>query len=571
MCSFIILNFCKNLKIIINKNILLAFLIFSVNSYCFACCDLFKKCFPCCCDGTKHDDEKGNNNQKNNISTQPQQQNNQNELNKNDENDNNNENNNNNNEDSNKEEDNKQNKKKGENGDSNEKLFIDNLRKVEFFNKEINNKTPTNRNFFKCEFTQKEKIKILLNDIKKEDRVFIQSDTEGKLFNILYGLFIAGVLTDIDQNNKIYYNDEDGTFGNKKTNMFIYKVTVNENFKGTYIHCGDIVDRCGNKGGCIMSLLYLLYVKSKLKDRIKLICGNHEIAVEHACNDSWCEKNKIMKIVKNSIINDYLKYFDTIKIGNTDFIITHKELLKQDINVLRALKDKIKDEDISNNNIEKIKHVVEIFNDYSNNISYKNDDNNSFDTISGYLEHFNKIFKWAAKSFDQELEKITEKNINIKIDKASFSIFLNYHNYTIYDNLKSDFVLADFFNHCRHYRVENEKEQFKCSIFYVHEDYKIIRCLSDHSNSFKNQICGHVHYKPEECYIKDCGILNVDNASIDCSANPFYLSNGSNNYFPKMNLHVIDKTKGIENDKVIVIINKIGENFRILDKVYEEA
>jgi len=226
-----------------------------------------------------------------------------------------------------------------------------------------------------------------VNKVNEEDMVFIQSDTEGKVFNIISTLQIAKII-DINNPITVYYNFNNGKFEKEKSeNSFELKLfEVNKNFKGTYIHLGDIVDRCTGNHQCIKSLLYLLYIKQELGDKVKLICGNHELTdYGHPLNPgSDCCKNikhLITLIVFRAISNGQIKYLDKISIGTRtpDYILTHKVIYKQDIDQIKYfLKNKMKEKkdlkdcdiydliDVVNDNFKK--YFTDFFNININNI-----------------------------------------------------------------------------------------------------------------------------------------------------------------------------------------------------------
>lgn len=73
-----------------------------------------------------------------------------------------------------------------------------------------------------------------VNKVNEEDRIFIQSDTEGKVFNIISALQIANIIY-INNPITVYYNFYNGNFEkNKSENSIELKLfEVNKNFKGT--------------------------------------------------------------------------------------------------------------------------------------------------------------------------------------------------------------------------------------------------------------------------------------------------------------------------------------------------
>ena len=205
-----------------------------------------------------------------------------------------------------------------------------------------------------------------VNKVKEEYRIFIQSDTEGKVFNINSTLQIAKII-DINKPINIYYNFENGKFENNKSeNSICLKLfAVNKNFKGTYIHLGDIVDRCTGNHQCLKSLLYLLYLKQELGEKVNLICGNHELTDYFKCGNVNCDccydiRDYITLIVFKAISNGQIKYLDKIKIGTTDYILTHKIIYKKDIDQIKYfLKNKMNEKtDLKNYDIIQLINVV---------------------------------------------------------------------------------------------------------------------------------------------------------------------------------------------------------------------
>ena len=293
-----------------------------------------------------------------------------------------------------------------------------------------------------------------VNKVNEEYRVFIQSDTEGKVFNIISALQIANII-DINKQITVYYNFNNGNFEkNKSENSIELKLfEVNKNFKGTYIHLGDIIDRCNGDHQCFKSLLLILYIKQELGDKVKLICGNHELMYYNGqnfceCYDSDSDKriNFITRLIcLTAISKGQIQYLDKIKIGNTNYILTHKVLYEQDIDQIKLfLKETMKEEkDLKDYDIYNLIDVVnDNFKRYFCGIFYNYDKNKTNSKIIKYTELFN--------------------------------------------HLSNTIVVGDRFDEVGGYKI----------------------CL-------ENQICGHDHHKIEECYIKDKNILFVDNYSFD--------------------------------------------------------
>ena len=212
-------------------------------------------------------------------------------------------------------------------------------------------------------------LKNIIDEVKnvnEENRVFIQSDTEGKVFNIISTLQIANII-DVNKPITVYYNINNGKFENDKSeNSIELKLfKVNKKFKGTYIHLGDIVDRCTGNYQCLKSLLLLLYIKQELEDKVKLICGNHELTDYFKLGNRGCDccyniRNLITLIVFKAISKGQIKYLDKIKIVTTDYILTHKVLYKEDINKIKYfLKNKMEEKkDLKDYDIYKLIDIV---------------------------------------------------------------------------------------------------------------------------------------------------------------------------------------------------------------------
>ena len=312
----------------------------------------------------------------------------------------------------------------------------------------------------------KNKLKYVLDEISKIEeynRIFIQSDTEGKKFNILSMLQIAGII-DINKPITVYYNIYTGNFNESSINEDDIEVKffeVNKNFKGTYIHLGDIVDRCNGEDGCIYSLLYLLYVKKILSDKIKLICGNHELNYYDIQDECMCcryKKNVILKIIFRAISEGEIKYFDSIEIGGIKYILTHKVVSSLDIGKIKSF--------IKDNVTDKI-------------------DLGKFD-FYGLMEYVNNIFKNKFREYIERNKDNFEKLETY--DLISFS--------KDYDQASNGFIVNS----------------------YRSTDLDFIKSYKGYFLS--NQICGHDHHYIYNCYIPTSNILYVDNYSSDVNNNP---------------------------------------------------
>ena len=247
------------------------------------------------------------------------------------------------------------------------------------------------------------KLKDIVNEVKKvneEDRIFIQSDTEGKVFNIISTLQIAKII-DINKPITVYYNFNNGNFEkNKSKNSIELKLfEVNKNFNGTYIHLGDIVDRCTGNHQCLKSLLFLLYIKQELGDKVKLICGNHELTDyfrlgNPGCNCCYNVRDIITLIVFRAISNGQIKYLDKIKIGTPDYILTHKVLYKEDIDQIKHfLKNKMEEKkDLKNYDIYQLIDVVnDNFKKYFTNFFNIKDNLDIYEYSYFYDQLYNQI------------------------------------------------------------------------------------------------------------------------------------------------------------------------------------
>ena len=253
---------------------------------------------------------------------------------------------------------------------------------------------------YKININKLKKVIDEVNKVNEEDRVFIQSDTEGKVFNIISTLQIADII-DINNQIEVYYNFENGKFENikSKNSIKLKLFKVNKNFKGIYVHLGDIVDRCTGNYQCLKSLLLLLYIKQELGDKIKLICGNHELTdYGNAFNvgADCCKDIKyiITLIVFRAISKGQIKYLDKIKIGNIDYILTHKVLYTLDIDKIKCfLKDKINNaNDLKDYDIYQLIDVVnDNFKSYFTNIFNINKEIDIYNYSSVYDHLYNEI------------------------------------------------------------------------------------------------------------------------------------------------------------------------------------
>lgn len=89
--------------------------------------------------------------------------------------------------------------------------------------------------------------------------------------------------------------------------------------------------------------MLILYIKQELRDKVKLICGNHELLYETMpwcnCCNLWNDEKRITFITRliclTAISKGQIQYLDKIKIGKTNYILTHKVLYEQDIDQIK--------------------------------------------------------------------------------------------------------------------------------------------------------------------------------------------------------------------------------------------
>ena len=372
------------------------------------------------------------------------------------------------------------------------------------------------------EFKNNNNLKKIFEEVNKvvneEDRIFIQSDTEGKVFNITSALQIANI---IDTKNPIivYYNFYNGNFEkNESENSIKLKLfEVNKNFNGTYIHLGDIVDRCNGDYQCLKSLLLILYIKQKLGNKVKLICGNHElmyINCQPACDccyhNPWGDGDdkRIHFITRliclTAISKGQIQYLDQIKIGKINYILTHKVLYNKD----------------NKKDVEQIKYFLQ------NKMNVKTDLKNYgiYDLIKVVNDNFKKYFCDFFYNYDK---KNKTKNSGIIEYTYPFD-----HLYTESNPKKEEHIV------------------FGNRIKYVGYD-----------NCLKNQICGHDHHEIGECYIEQMNILFVDNYSFVLET---YKQAGHQK--PMVNIHFFDKNEELSKHKAFNIINDEGKlEIKIVD------
>ena len=359
----------------------------------------------------------------------------------------------------------------------------------------------------------------IINPVSEGNRIYIQSDIEGK-YEILLSLLKTADIINIKNKKDVYYNFLTGKFEDKapennlciKLNLF----EVNKDFKGTYINIGDIVDRCAGNNNCLKTLLLILYIKQELGDKIKLICGNHEIG--WYCNDKNPECNccKDIKdlttlICYKAISLGQIKFFDNIEIGSKKYVLSHK--------IIYHNNDETADFHKILKYIDRSKYKnITTFDDYI-------DKDGHFLTDKGFeiLDKFNDKFK---KNFTDFISKINTYTHNQKL--LRYFIFK-------YDN----------------------KLNYKKMVVYKHR-YKEKKLNDKVKNIIKNSINGHDHHEYKECYNKDINILIADNWS--------YIDIDLTNY--RSNIHFIDKTKNIIKDKIIEITKDKTEIYDLEQNKY---
>lgn len=360
-----------------------------------------------------------------------------------------------------------------------------------------------------------DKLKDVINEVNKvneKDRIFIQSDTEGKVFNIISALQIAKII-DINKPITVYYNFYNGNFEkNESENSIELKLfEVNKKFNGTYIHLGDIIDRCNGEHQCLKSLLLILYIKQELGNKVKLICGNHELmyisgqpfcdCIDHCVciNNKICDNDKRINYITRlicltAISKGQIQYLDKIKIGNTNYILTHKVLYEQDIDqIKRFLKEKMN-----------VKTDLKFYDIY--------------ELINVVNDNFKRYFCDFFYNYDEN-----------KINPAKI---IGYP--SLFNHLENHIVIGK--------RIENMEGSYDV-------------CLND-------QICGHDHHKINECYIEYKNILYVDNYSYDKET-------WETEKYQKLlvNIHFFNKNEELSKHKAFNIINdKDKLEINIIDK-----
>ena len=370
------------------------------------------------------------------------------------------------------------------------------------------NNVLIDKNVLKEDIGEEIKCEIEKNTVIDEyNRVFIQSDTEGKLFNILIALYIAGII-DLFEIQIVYYDFLTGNFevnkpkGKLYLELHIFK--INEKSKVTYIHLGDIVDRCGDRKECLISLLTLLYVKQVLGDKIKLICGNHEIGMNYVDNYSDCcstIKPLIMLIVFKAIAKGQIVFFDNIKIGKNECTLTHKVLFEDDIEHIKNF--------ICN------KTMLEL-----NKIHYKISELREINKNNEKDQEIKNILSLVCEK-EYEMKEIKDFNVNkgnIEILLKSVNTLFKKHGESFFEliNEKNSSCGEEFLNTlCEHFSIYNVAAKFP-------EERKNDKIVGDTRANIKNLDCalpnqygGHDHLSLESAYSTKTNVQVVDNCSGD--------------------------------------------------------
>ena len=382
-------------------------------------------------------------------------------------------------------------------------------------------------------------VKKIINDINEEDRVFIQSDTEGKVFNIFQVLKLANIIN-IEKPIQVYYNLKTGKFEKNLEDENIPNIKldlyeVNKDFKGTYIHLGDIVDRCNGNYQCLKSLLLLLYIKQELGDKIKLICGNHEFN-DYSKNDPTsrcCEniKNLLIYIVFLAIKNDQMKFFDEITIDKQKYTLTHKILYKDDFSYMKNF--------IKCFSFDKeLDEISDLLNPIITLIEEDKEDQ----------EIKIKINKLKEKYKNEQNSNINEEVIKKNINEEDIKKVINEE--VIKEDLNSilKLYIEIFFNYISLYIDNTYKKLFFDDIYkysrkfdFLHNGFINPQRINEvPKENYKNfQICGHDHINPIDSYDKENNIIFTDNFS--------FVTTVDKGKIDSSNLHLIDKKKGNRN------------------------
>ena len=301
----------------------------------------------------------------------------------------------------------------------------------------------------------------IINNVEEKNRVFINSDLEGNIFNLFISLYLLGV---IDTNAKpisVYFMPKKYNFEtnfskvNKKyIELKTYPLKNDKIFK--FCLLGDYVDRSVFPQGCYKTIVFLLYLKEILGDKLTLLCGNHELAnYRGLSNDILCqcctekEKISITKLIIKAISLGKIKFFDSLDINNEKFMLTHKVIYKDDITYLKRFLEK---------NFPLYYANMKIFNNSTENI---------FDMIDVINKCFQEYFKMIVE-------------------------------FNLYRDSEKMFIYTDKFNVLGNSQIMIPTRINVCGIE---------KCIS-------NQICGHDHVLFKKCLTEN-KILFADNYSYD--------------------------------------------------------
>lgn len=210
-----------------------------------------------------------------------------------------------------------------------------------------------------------------LENIDEKNRIYGVSDTEGKYFIMYAWLRLSGMVEKFNFNEPEYieYDIEKDIFIDNKKLIGTYrkyrqelrkdkykdvfydevnkimrfpKLKIKNEWSSTCIHLGDILDRGKHGTICLLTLLYLKdYLNKNINNKsnnLILVLGNHEI---HRYSKHYFDilgsdekKDLLIDIVCKWIEKGQIKFFDKIKIGGQDVLLTHREISKQTAQML---------------------------------------------------------------------------------------------------------------------------------------------------------------------------------------------------------------------------------------------
>lgn len=352
--------------------------------------------------------------------------------------------------------------------------------------------------------TEKDKYLKILNDIEKGEKIFIQSDTEGRFSNILFVLKRIGIIN-TEKTWLRYYNFLNGKF-QTDIDKDIPHIPLNlfeviSNFKGGYYHVGDWIDRCGSKyHECLLSLLFLIYLKQELPNNVNLICGNHELSCYLEKESSCCSDIKplLTHIVFKAIANGQIKFFDEVKLGKETYILTHKVIYTDDISRLSRF--------IFNYQFLTLKKNKNIKKSCNPKCCYEKSIKNL-----ALLEN-KKDINYNTELTNIKSNVILENNIFIIMENINklFKLHFMYYFAEIYPKKKCFNNLTDFVN--KMYIYSNE-----FNILNPNKDESIMDGtrvkIKGYENCINNQIAGHDHHPISDYFIKEKNLYFVDNCS----------------------------------------------------------